>query len=71
MLQMTLMLPVSLEAQARDESYSGAVDDFGIFNVPLKETDIKLIMNKAVMSGTAVEFRRKLAIPWAVLKSVP
>ena len=56
---------------AGGESYSGAVDDFGIFNVPLKEDNIKLIMEKGVSSGTAVELiRGKLATQWAVLKSV-
>jgi len=56
--------------QSGGESYSGAVDDFGIFNVPLKETDIKLIMNEGVIGGTAVELRSKLATQWAVLKGV-
>ena len=56
--------------QSGGESYSGAVDDFAIFATPLKETDIKLIMDKGVTGGTAVELADKLATQWAVLKSV-
>ena len=51
------------------ESYSGAVDDFAIFNVSLKEDDIKLIMEKGVEAATAVEFGDKLATKWGVMKS--
>ncbi len=55
--------------QAGGESYSGATDEVAIFTEPLKEADIKLIMEKGVKSSTAVEFRGKLATKWGVLKS--
>jgi hypothetical protein len=54
---------------ATGESYSGAVDDFAVFDVPLKEADIVTIKNRGVMSGVAVELRGKLATKWASLKS--
>jgi len=56
---------------AGGESYSGAVDEFAIFPVPLLEAEIKSIMEKGVKAATAVEFRGKLATKWGVLKSVP
>ncbi len=55
---------------AGGESYSGAVDDVAVFDVPLKEDYIKLIMEKGVSAAAAVESRGKLAAQWAVLKSV-
>jgi len=56
---------------AGGESYSGAVDEFAVFAVPLKEAEIEPIMNKGVKAATAVEFEGKLATKWGVLKRMP
>ena len=50
------------------ESYSGAVDEFAVFPAPLKEADIKQIIEKGVKAATAVEFEGKLATKWGVWK---
>jgi hypothetical protein len=54
---------------AGGESYTGAVDDFAVFNVTLGDTDINAIMHKGVGAGAAVDSKGKMAVTWAVLKS--
>jgi hypothetical protein len=51
------------------ESYSGAVDDFAVFNVALEDAVIEAIMNGGVDAALAVESEGKLATKWAALKS--
>jgi len=58
-----------LGGQSNGESYSGAVDDFAVFNVALADTEIAAIMNRGVGSAFAVESEGKLATKWAALKS--
>lgn len=53
---------------AGGESYSGAVDEFAIFNVPLDQDTIKLIMDKGVEGITAVSPSGRLAITWGEIK---
>jgi len=52
-----------------DESYSGAVDDFAIFTVALKEADIVSIKEKGFASIVSVELKGKIATKWATLKN--
>jgi len=54
---------------AGGESYTGAVDDFAIFNVALGEDDINAMMQNGVSAGTAVDSMWKMATTWATLKS--
>ena len=51
-----------------DESYSGAVDDFAIFTVALKEADIVAIKDNGLASVVSVESKGKIATKWATLK---
>ena len=53
------------------ESYSGAVDDFAIFNEALKEADVVAIKNNGVggVITSAVDPSNKSASTWAGLKS--
>ena len=51
------------------ESYSGAVDDFAIYTVALKENEIVSIKDRGVEKGLSVEVKGKLATKWATLKS--
>lgn len=53
---------------AGGESYSGAVDDFAVFKVRLKDEEIISIRDKTVANATAVSSMGKLAINWARLK---
>ena len=50
-------------------AYSGAVDDFAVFNVALENTEIKAIISKGVRGAFAVELGSKLVITWGALKS--
>jgi hypothetical protein len=50
------------------ESYSGAVDEIAIFNEPLKEADINIIVDDGIQSYLAVHPQGKLATHWATLK---
>jgi hypothetical protein len=52
-----------------DESYSGAVDEFAIFTVPLKEADIVAIKDNGLASIVSVELKGKIATKWATLKN--
>ena len=50
----------------------GAVDEVGIFNVPLSADEVKEIMNRGlheVLLGAAVSPRSKLATTWGQIKS--
>ena len=58
-----------LGGESGGESYSGAVDDFAVFNVALEDTEITAIMNGGVGFAFAVESEGKLATKWAALKS--
>ena len=51
------------------ESYSGGVDEFAIFKVPLKEAEINAIISKGVQNAFAVESKGKLSAKWAELKT--
>jgi hypothetical protein len=51
-----------------NQSYSGILDEFAIFPGPLKETDIRQIIELGVEQFAAVEPKDKLATQWAILK---
>ena len=53
-----------------NEAYSGAIDEFALFNVALSEAEITAIMNEGLKAALAVEPKGKLAAKWAALKSV-
>lgn len=55
-------------ANKYEYGYSGIMDDFAIFAEPLRETEIKLIMEAGVESFAAVELKGKLTIKWASIK---
>ena len=51
----------------------GAVDEVGIFNVPLSAEDVVDIMNRGlheVLFGAAVSPNDKLAVTWGEIKKV-
>jgi hypothetical protein len=54
---------------AGGESYSGAVDEFALFDVPLDDSVIKRIMNEGIESIAAVDFESKLVTTWSALKT--
>ena len=53
-------------------SFSGAIDDFGIFNTTLSEDDIKMIVDKGLERAAlfqGVDSSGKLATIWGGLKA--
>jgi hypothetical protein len=62
-------LPIQIgKGVERDYHFDGLIDEVGIFNVALTETDIQNIMNKGLSGATAVSPNSKLTTTWADIK---
>jgi hypothetical protein len=59
-----------LGGAAGGESYSGAVDEFAVYTVPLGQAEIVKIMENGI-GGIAVESEGKMSTKWASLKYAP
>lgn len=64
-------IQTTIQVGARDpgiENFKGVIDEVALYNRALTEKELKLDMEKGILSA-AVEPRRKLAITWAEIKS--
>lgn len=58
-----------ISGYAGGESYTGAVDDFAVFDQPLSQAEIENIMNNGVASAAAVAPAGKLPSIWSAIKN--